>query len=78
MLFLENDIKLDDISNYKHIHMVAIGGISMSGVAEILKNWGFYVTGSDANRSEITDKLLKNGISVVIGHDLENLSLIHI
>lgn len=46
----------------------------MSGIAEILKFWGFYVTGSDSTRSEITDKLINHGIHVVIGHNLEDLT----
>ena len=62
-----------DIHNYKHIHMIGIGGISMSGIAEILVNSGFTVTGSDASQSDITDKLTQNGIIVTIGHDFENL-----
>ena len=37
--------------------MIGIGGISMSGIAEILKFWGFHVTGSDANSSESTQRL---------------------
>lgn len=45
----------------------------MSGIAEILKFWGFYVTGSDSTRSEITDKLISHGIHIVIGHNLEDL-----
>lgn len=45
----------------------------MSGIAEILHNWGFTVTGSDDNASENTDKLLKTGIPVVIGYDFEGL-----
>ncbi len=53
--------------------MIGIGGVSMSGIAEILNHWGFKITGSDANSSEITDKLIKNGIPVTIGHDLDNL-----
>lgn len=65
---------IDNIKKYKHIHMIGIGGVSMSGIAEILHYWGFKVTGSDANSSEIINKLIKNGISVTIGHDLENLS----
>lgn len=39
--------------------MLGIGGVSMSGIAEILNNWGFKVTGSDANQSEITDRLIR-------------------
>ena len=62
-----------NINNYKHIHMIGIGGISMSGIAEILVKSGFIVTGSDANKSEITDKLIAHGISVAIGHDFVNL-----
>ena len=64
---------IDIFKNYKHVHMIGIGGTSMSGIATILKKWGFYVTGSDANPSELVDKLKSNGISVVIGHDLDNL-----
>ena len=66
-------VNLEELKQYKHIHMIGIGGTSMSGIATILKKWGFYVTGSDANPSELVDKLKSNGISVVIGHDLDNL-----
>ena len=45
----------------------------MSGIATILNKWGFYVTGSDANSSELVDKLKENNIPVVIGHDLDSL-----
>ena len=65
---------IDNIKKYKHIHMIGIGGVSMSGIAEILNYWGIKVTGSDLNKSEIINKLINNGIKVKIGHDLENLS----
>ena len=64
---------IEELKQYKHIHMIGIGGVSMSGIAEILKNWGFTVTGSDAHSSENTEKLIQNHIPVTIGHDLENL-----
>lgn len=64
---------IENIKKYKKIHMVGIGGVSMSGIAEILHHWGFTVTGSDAHASEITDKLKKHGIKVTIGHDIESL-----
>lgn len=64
---------IENIKKYKHVHMLGIGGVSMSGIAEILNNWGFKVTGSDAHSSEITDKLIKTGINVTIGHDFDNL-----
>jgi len=44
----------------------------MSAIAEILINWGIYVTGSDSSESEITNMLIQNGINIVIGTDLEN------
>ena len=66
------DLKIDDLKKYKHIHLIGIGGISMSAIAETLKNWNFTVTGSDANESEITKKLNNHGISTTIGHNLEN------
>ena len=59
----------DDLKKYRKVHMIGIGGVSMSGIAEILKNWGFTVTGSDRTRSEITDKLIEDGIHVEIGHN---------
>lgn len=60
---------IDNIKKYKNIHMIGIGGVSMSGIAEILHYWGFNVTGSDANQSEIINILTNNGIDVSIGHN---------
>ena len=53
--------------------MLGIGGVSMSGIAEILHRFGFTVTGSDANDSSIIHKLQKSGIPVTIGHDFDHL-----
>ena len=66
------NLEISDLKNYKHIHLIGIGGISMSAIAETLKNWNFTVTGSDLNQSQITDNLNKHGIKTTIGHDLEN------
>ena len=63
-----------ELKQYKHVHMIGIGGVSMSGIAELLKHWGFTVTGSDRTASEVTRKLNLDGIHVVIGHDLEMVS----
>lgn len=65
-------MELSELRKYNHIHLIGIGGISMSAIAETLHNWNFYVTGSDLNQSSITDTLVKHGIPVVIGHDTEN------
>ena len=62
------------IKKYNRVHMIGIGGVSMSGIAEILNYFGVTVTGSDLADSEIVKKLRKNGIPVTIGHDFENLS----
>jgi len=60
------------IKTHKHFHLIGIGGISMSAIAETLHNWGCVVTGSDRTQSSITDTLNANGIKVTIGSDLEN------
>ena len=62
-----------NIDNTKKIHMVGIGGVSMSGIADILINMGYTVTGSDANESDITRRLETQGIPVKIGHFPENV-----
>lgn len=66
-------VNIESLKQYKHIHMIGIGGVSMSGIAEILHYLGFIVTGSDASQSEVTDKLIKHHIPVKIGQDMENL-----
>ena len=63
-------INIQDLKKYKNIYMIGIGGVSMSGIAEILKNWGFTVTGSDWAESDTTRKLNLDGIHVIIGHDV--------
>lgn len=69
---------IEELRKYKHVHMIGIGGVSMSGIAEMLKHWGFIVTGSDWATSEITDKLIKDGIRVTIGHNPEVISTANI
>ena len=66
---------IDLIKKYNRVHMIGIGGVSMSGIAEILNSFGVKVTGSDISDSEIIQKLTSNGIEVTIGHNLENLSM---
>ena len=64
---------IDNLRRYKNIHMIGIGGVSMSGIAAILKNWGINVTGSDSSDSETVQNLINKGIKVTIGYDLNNL-----
>jgi len=56
----------------KRVHFVGIGGVGMSGIALVLKNLGFDVTGSDAKESDTTWRLAEAGIRVFIGHDAAN------
>ncbi len=53
----------------KHIHFVGIGGIGMSGIAELLLNLGYRISGSDMQNTDITRRLTKLGGTVHIGHD---------
>ncbi|MBQ2835664.1 MAG: UDP-N-acetylmuramate--L-alanine ligase [Clostridia bacterium] len=65
---------IENIKKYKKIHMIGIGGVSMSGIAEILVNWGFEVSGSDRSDSEILHILNDAGIKTFIGHNAENIT----
>ncbi len=53
----------------EHVHLVGIGGIGMSGIAEILLNLGFRVSGSDLRENEITTNLARLGARIYAGHD---------
>ena len=57
----------------KRVHFVGIGGSSMSGLAGLLKDEGYIVTGSDKTRSHKTDHLEEKGIEIHIGHAVENV-----
>jgi len=57
----------------KHIHFIGIGGIGMSGMAELLHKLGFHISGSDLTFSERTNNLQKLGIIITKGHDAKNI-----
>jgi len=58
----------DVLGRTRHVHFVGVGGIGMSGIAELLANLGYAVSGSDQKRSEQTDRLATLGVSVRQGH----------
>jgi len=60
---------MGELGRTRRIHFVGIGGIGMSGIAELLVNLGYAVSGSDARRSELTDRLASLGVRIGIGHD---------
>jgi UDP-N-acetylmuramate--alanine ligase len=57
-----------------HVHFVGIGGIGMSGIAEVLLNLGYRVSGSDLKESEITRRLQSLGATIAYGHRQENVT----
>lgn len=61
------------LGRIRRVHMVGIGGIGMSSIAEVLLNRGFHVTGSDLQRSEVTDRLETLGATVYEGHKADNV-----
>ena len=61
------------ITSNEVIHFVGIGGIGMSGLAQIMHNMGFIVQGSDLSQSKNTDRLRKFGIKIFIGHKKKNI-----
>ncbi|MBI5666139.1 MAG: UDP-N-acetylmuramate--L-alanine ligase [Nitrospirae bacterium] len=58
---------------FEKVHFVGIGGVGMSGIAEVLHNLGYEVEGSDLKESETTKRLAGMGISIKIGHRAENV-----
>lgn len=61
------------LTNYKNIHCIGIGGVGISAIAEILLSRGYRVSGSDMKASDITENLAAKGITVHIGHKAENV-----
>ncbi len=62
------------LGKVKKIHFVGIGGIGMSGIAELMTNLGYDVTGSDINETEITKHLKTLGAVIYRGHSSKNIS----
>ncbi|MDX1635011.1 MAG: UDP-N-acetylmuramate--L-alanine ligase [Marinobacter sp.] len=64
--------QVPEMRRIRHIHFVGIGGAGMSGIAEVLSNQGYDVSGSDLKRSAVTDRLQSLGVTVMIGHQPGN------
>ena len=62
-----------NIANNEVVHFIGIGGIGMSGLAQIMKNMGFVIQGSDLSRNKNTERLIKLGVKVFFGHHKSNL-----
>lgn len=64
--------QVPEMRRIRRIHFVGIGGAGMSGIAEVLKNQGYDVSGSDLKESPVTGRLRAMGVEVQIGHRAEN------
>ena len=62
----------------KHVHFVGIGGIGMSGIAEVLLNMGYRVSGSDPRSTPITEHLARQGAVIYPMHAAENVGSAHV
>ena len=66
------------LKKIRHIHFVGIGGIGMSGIAEVLLNLGYQVSGSDLRSTPITEGLTRKGATVFYAHAAENIGNAHV
>lgn len=66
------------LKNIQHIHFVGIGGSGMSGIAEVLINLGYKVSGSDLKQTEVTERLASLGGKIFIGHKPEQVGNAHV
>ena len=71
MLADKGSYSIPEMRRIRGIHMIGIGGTGMSGIAEVLVNLGYKVTGSDIRRTAVTRRLEAKGIEVFIGHAAE-------
>lgn len=72
-MFFLNNFNINTIKKNGHVHFIGIGGISMSGLAEILLGRGYKVSGSDIQKSSLTDKLEALGATIYIGQKASNI-----
>ena len=63
-----------DFKNKIHVYFIGIGGISMSGMAELLHKEGFTISGSDSQCNNITKHLESQGITIFYGQDAKNIT----
>ena len=62
-----------NLKNYKHIHLIGIGGINVSAIAKLMLSQGKKVSGSDLAATDLTRELEDKGARVMIGHKRENV-----
>lgn len=72
--FCKEYYEVPEMRRIRRIHFIGIGGAGMSGIAEVLINQGYEVSGSDLKASSVTERLEKKGAKVFIGHAAENIT----
>ena len=72
--FAKRFVEIPEMRRISHVHFVGIGGAGMCGIAEVIHNHGYTVSGSDIKESPVTARLVQMGIQVFIGHDSKNIS----
>ncbi|TVQ70293.1 MAG: UDP-N-acetylmuramate--L-alanine ligase [Oceanospirillales bacterium] len=66
--------EVPEMRRIRQIHFIGIGGVGMCGIAEVLLNQGYHISGSDMKDSVVTDRLASLGAKINIGHQEENIS----
>ncbi|GAB5453330.1 MAG: UDP-N-acetylmuramate--L-alanine ligase [Halioglobus sp.] len=65
---------IPEMRRVRRIHMIGVGGSGMSGIAEVLVNLGYAVSGSDLRGSAVTERLQAMGVEIFVGHSAENIA----
>lgn len=74
MSFAQSAGSVPEMRRIRNIHFIGIGGAGMCGIAEVLFNQGYRISGSDISPGPVTDRLQKLGMKIVFGHEAENVS----
>lgn len=69
----ESNYQVPAMRRIRRIHFIGVGGAGMSGIAEVLQNQGYEVSGSDLRESKVTERLRSLGVKVQIGHSADNI-----
>ena len=73
-----NQYTIPEMRRIKRIHFVGIGGVGMCGIAEVLLNQGYEISGSDIKVSPVTQRLASHGAQIFIGHQEANVRGAHV
>lgn len=74
---IKRRVNLTDMGRVQRIHFVGIGGVGMSGIAEVLHNLGYLISGSDIAENRVTKRLAELGIQIYIGHAAGHVNGVH-